>query len=301
MKVAVVGLGAMGMGIAKSSLRAGLDTVGYDVSEEKRLAFSKAGGVVAATSAKAAVNADCLAIVVVNQEQTEAVLFGENNASTVLPKGSVVLGCATVTSNYARDVSSRLSSMGLLYLDAPVSGGSIKAANGELSVMSSGSPDAYARARLFLNAIAENVFELGDEAGIGSTMKMINQLLVGVHIATAMEAVALGIKSGIDIETLFEVITLSAGNSWIFEDRVPHVLNNDYAPKSAVDIFVKDLGIVLDAGKRQGFPLPISTAAFKQFIAANDMGIGGEDDAALIKVYSKLSGIKLPDGSNRIS
>ena len=301
MKVAVVGLGAMGMGIAKSSLRAGLDTVGCDVSKDKRSTFSQAGGVVAVTSAQAAVGADCLAIVVVNQEQTEAVLFGENSASTVLPKGAVVLGCATVTPDYARDVSSRLSSMGLFYLDAPISGGSIKAANGQLSVMCSGVPDAHARARLFLNAISENVFALGDEAGVGSTMKMINQLLVGVHIAAAMEALALGIKSGIDAETLFEVITLSAGNSWIFEDRVPHVLNNDYSPKSAVDIFVKDLGIVLDAGKREGFPLPVSTAAFKQFVAANNMGLGGEDDAAIIKVYSTLSSIKLPDGSKRDS
>lgn len=122
-----------------------------------------------------------------------------------------------------------------------------------------------------------------------------------MHIAAAMKAIALGIKSGIDAETLFEVITLSAGNSWIFEDRVPHVLNYDYTPKSAVDIFVKDLGIVLDAGKRESFPLPVSTAAFKQFVAANAMGLGGEDDAAVIKVYGALSGIKLPDGSSRDS
>ena len=301
MRVAVIGLGAMGLGIAKTSLRGGLDTVGCDVSEAKRATFSKAGGDVALTPADAAIDADCLAIVVVNQEQTEAVLFGENGAATTLPKGAVVLGCSTVPPAYARDVSFRLESMNLLYLDAPISGGTVKAANGQLSVLASGAPEAYARARLFLNAIAENVFELADEAGPGSTMKMINQLLVGVHIAAAMEAVALGVKSGLDVETLFNVITVSAGNSWIFEDRVPHVLNNDYAPKSAVDIFVKDLGIVLDAGKRQGFPLPISNAAFRQFIAANDMGFGGEDDAAVIKVYSKLSGIKLPDGSNRVS
>jgi len=126
-------------------------------------------------------------------------------------------------------------------------------------------------------------------------MKMINQLLVGVHIAAAMEAVALGIKSGLDVETLFKVITVSAGNSWIFEDRVPHVLNNDYTPKSAVDIFVKDLGIVIETSKREGVPLPVSAAAYKQFIAAKDMGLGGEDDAALIKVYTALGGIEVPD------
>jgi putative dehydrogenase len=299
MKVAVIGLGAMGMGIAKSSLRGGLDTVGCDVSEAKRATFSKAGGGIALTPADAAIGADCLAIVVVNQEQTEAVLFGESGAATTLPNCAVVLGCSTVPPAFAGDVSSRLGSMNLLYLDAPISGGTVKAANGQLSVMGSGTPKAYARARLFLDAIAENVFELGDEAGPGSTMKMINQLLVGVHIAVAMEAVALGIKSGLDVETLFKVITASAGNSWIFEDRVPHVLDNDFTPKSAVDIFVKDLGIVLDTSKREGFPLPVSAAAYKQFIAAKDMGLGREDDAALIKVYTAPSGLELPDGRNK--
>lgn len=299
MKVAVVGLGAMGMGIAVSALRGGLDVVGCDVSEEQRNAFVKAGGRVAETPGEAAHDIDCLAVVVVNQDQTEAVLFGENGAADALPKGSVVLGCATVPPAYARDVSMRLEALGLLYLDAPISGGAAKAASGQLSVMGSGTPDAFARARPFLDAVAEKVFELGDEAGPGSTMKMVNQLLAGVHIATAMEAVALGIKSGLDAETVFEVITASAGNSWMFENRVPHVLENDYAPKSAVDIFVKDLGIVLETGKREGFPLPVSAAAHQQFLAAKAMGLGREDDAAVIKVFAALSGIDLPDGKTK--
>ena len=299
MKVAVIGLGAMGMGIATSSLRGGLDTVGCDVSETQRAAFAKAGGGVAATPADAALDADCLAVVVVNQDQTEAVLFGDNGAASALPKGAVVLGCVTVPPAYARDVSARLEAMGLLYLDAPISGGAVKAASGQLSVMGSGAPEAYARARPFLDAVAEKVFELGAEAGPGSTMKMVNQLLAGVHIATAMEAVALGIKSGLDAEMVFEVITASAGNSWMFENRVPHVLDNDYAPKSAIDIFVKDLGIVLETGKREGFPLPVSAAAHQQFLAAKAMGLGREDDSAVIKVFAALSGIELPDGKDK--
>ncbi|MFB0952284.1 MAG: NAD-binding protein [Rhodospirillales bacterium] len=299
MKVAVIGLGAMGMGIATSSLRGGLVTVGCDVSEMQRTAFAKAGGSVAETPSDAALDADCLAVVVVNQDQTEAVLFGDNGAASALPKGAVVLGCATVPPAYARDVSARLEAMGLLYLDAPISGGAVKAASGQLSVMGSGAPEAYARARPFLDAVAEKVFELGAEAGPGSTMKMVNQLLAGVHIATAMEAVALGIKSGLDAEMVFEVITASAGNSWMFENRVPHVLDNDYAPKSAIDIFVKDLGIVLETGKREGFPLPVSAAAHQQFLAAKAMGLGREDDSAVIKVFAALSGIELPDGKDK--
>lgn len=293
-KVAIAGLGAMGMGIATSALRGGLATVGCDVSEAQRAAFASAGGAVAVTAADAATGADILAVVVVNQEQTESVLFGENGAVQKLPTGSVVLGCATVPPAYARDLSARVEAQGLLYLDAPISGGAAKAAAGRLSVMASGSAAAFARARPFLDVVAEKVFELGDEAGPGSTMKMVNQLLAGVHIATAMEALALGIKSGLDANTVFEVITASAGNSWMFENRVPHVLENDYAPRSAVDIFVKDLGIVLETGKREGFPLPMSATAHQQFLAAKAMGLGRADDAAVIKVFARLAGIALP-------
>jgi len=297
-KASVVGLGAMGMGIATSALKTGMDVIGCDVSEAALEAFAAAGGKSARTPADAASNADCLAIVVVNQDQTEAVLFGENGAAAALPKGAVVLGCATVPPAYARDLQARLNALGVLYLDAPISGGAVKAAAGQLSVMGSGTPEAFARARPFLDAVAEKVFELGDEAGPGSTMKMVNQLLAGVHIATAMEALALGIRSGLDAHTVFDVITASAGNSWMFENRVPHVLDNDYAPKSAVDIFVKDLGIVLETGKREGFPLPVSAAAHQQFLAAKAMGLGREDDAAVIKVFAKLAGIDLPDGKD---
>ncbi len=293
---AVVGLGAMGMGIACSSLRAGLQTTGCDVSEVQRDAFAAQGGQIGQNLKEAAEGADCLAVVVVNQDQTESVLFGDDGVVGSLPQGSVVLGCATVPPAYARDLSARLSKAGLLYLDAPISGGAAKAATGDLSVMASGTPDAFAKAKPFLDAVAEKVFHLGDEAGPGSTMKMVNQLLAGVHIATAMEAMALGIKSGLDADKIFEVISASAGNSWMFENRVPHVLDNDYAPKSAVDIFVKDLGIVLETGKRDGFPLPVSAAAHQQFLAAKAMGLGREDDAAVIKVFALLSGIELPTG-----
>ncbi len=293
---AVVGLGAMGMGIATSALKAGLDVTGCDVTETALNSFAAAGGKIAETPAEAAAGADCLAVVVVNADQTEAVLFGDNGAAAALPEGAVVLGCATVPPAFARDVAARLNGMGLLYLDAPISGGAVKAAAGQITVMGSGTPEAFAKARPFLDAVAERVFELGDEAGPGSTMKMVNQLLAGVHIATAMEALALGVRSGLDAHTVYEVITASAGNSWMFENRVPHVLDNDYTPKSAVEIFVKDLGIVLETGKREGFPLPVSAAAHQQFLAAKGMGLGREDDAAVIKVFAELAGIELPRG-----
>ena len=295
---AVIGLGAMGMGMACSAVRAGLAVCGCDVQAKARDLLVSAGGAAADTPAAAVSDADCVAVVVVNQDQTEQVLFGDNGLVGALPMGSVIMGCATVPPAYARDVAARLEDAGYLYLDAPISGGAAKSAQGKLSVMAAGSSAAFDKAQPMLDAVAERVFRLGDVAGPGSTMKMINQLLAGVHIATAMEALALGMKSGLDAERIFEVITASAGNSWMFENRVPHVLAGDYTPKSAVDIFVKDLGIVLETGKREGFPLPLSATVHQQFLAAKAMGLGREDDAAVIKVFAALSGLQLPGEDN---
>jgi putative dehydrogenase len=164
--------------------------------------------------------------------------------------------------------------------------------------MASGSTEAFKKAGALLEAIAEKVFHLGDNVGQDSTMKMVNQLLAGVHIASAMEALSLGICCGLDAEKIFEVITACAGNSWMLENRVLHVLESDYTPQSAVNIFVKDLGIVLEEEKRKQFPLPLSAAAHQQYIGAAGMGLGNEDDAAIIKVYQQMSGIKLPGNNN---
>jgi putative dehydrogenase len=293
-KYVIVGLGAMGMGVAQSSIRAGINTVGCDVRDEALVTLTEIGGNASKNLAKAAVNADAVAVVVVNADQSEAVLFGAGGLTEGLSEGSVVLGCTTVSADYARSVGTRLAAQGILYLDAPISGGSIKSAKGELSVMASGSPEAFKKAAPLLDAIAEKIFRLGDDIGQGSTMKMVNQLLAGVHIASAMEALSLGIRCGLDAEKIFEVITACAGNSWMFENRVPHVLESDYTPRSAIDIFVKDLGIVLEEGKRNQFPLPLSAAAHQLYIGAAGMGFGGEDDAAIIKVYQKMSCITLP-------
>jgi 3-hydroxyisobutyrate dehydrogenase len=284
----------MGLGIARSSVRAGFDTAGCDLRNEALEALENDGGRPCRSPAEAAANCSALATVVVNAAQTEAVLFGPDGAVDALPRGAVVLGCATVPPAYARELGARLAERDLHFLDAPISGGAVKAAAGELSVMASGSPEAFTSARPLLDAVAATVHELGSEPGQGSTMKMVNQCLAGVHIATAMEALALGIRSGLDPHTVYEVITGAAGNSWMFENRVPHVLDADYAPRSAVDIFVKDLGIVLDAGHGSDFPLPITAAAHQQFLAAAGMGFGREDDVAVIKVYQALGNIELP-------
>ena len=209
---------------------------------------------------------DALIILVVNAAQTEAVLFGENGAAAALKPGAVVICSVTVSPEFAADVGRRLTAMNILAIDAPVSGGAAKARNGEMSVMAAGPDEAFAICEDLFAAIAGKLYRLGDQPGQGSTVKMINQLLAGVHIAAAGEAMALGIRAGADPDKLYEVICNSAGSSWMFQNRVPHILEGDYTPLSAVNIFVKDLGIVLDYAKKQVFPLPLSATAHQMFM-----------------------------------
>lgn len=294
--VGVIGLGSMGMGIALALRDVGLDVIGCDVNTETRQRFAAAGGRVVDSPAAVAGECAVVLIVVINSEQVDKVLFGAGGAVETMRKGDLVIQCATVAPSYARSLGERLAAVGLGLLDAPISGGAAKARQGCLSVMASGNEAHFTQAAAVLDAMAEKVYRLGVAPGAGSSFKLVNQHLAGVHIAAAAEAMALGIRMGLDPEILYEVITHSAGNSWMFENRVPHILAGDYTPASAVDIFVKDLGIVHTTGRELTLPLPIASTALQQFTAASAAGHGGEDDAAVIKVYEHLSGFKLPSG-----
>jgi putative dehydrogenase len=234
---------------------------------------------------------DALVVVVLNAAQVDEVLSG---ALPRLRQGAVVVCCVTVAPDFARQMAARCDQAGVLYLDAPISGGSVKAAAGRLSVMASGSPAAFAAARPVLAATAEKVFELGDAAGAGSAMKAVNQMLAGVHIAAMAEAITFGMTQGIAPETFLSVIPDCAGTSWMLENRAPHVVAGDFTPHSAVDIWPKDLGIVLDAARAAKFSAPLTAAALQQFIAASGSGLGREDDAAVAKVYARNAGLTLP-------
>lgn len=239
---------------------------------------------------------DIVIVMVVNSEQTESALFGAHGAVEALAPGALVIASSTVPARFARELSARLAERDVLMLDGPVSGGAAKAAKGELSLMASGPRKAFEIAAPVLDVIAERVYDLGEEPGAGSTMKTINQLLAGVHIAASAEAMALAIQAGLAPATVYEIISNSAGGSWMWQNRVPHILEGDYAPLSAVNIFVKDLGIVLETGKEHTFPLPLTATAHQQFLAAAAAGLGGEDDSAVIKVFQKLTNIDLPTG-----
>jgi L-threonate 2-dehydrogenase len=296
--VGLVGLGAMGSGMAQSLRRAGYTVHVFDLRPGVAQAFAQNGGVACDTLEQLAAQCPVVVSVVVNSAQTESVLFGDPDGANLLrgcaaamAPGSVFVMCSTVDPLWSVALESRLAGLGILYLDAPISGGAAKAASGEMTIMSAGTPAAYALCEPMLNAMAGKVYKLGDQAGAGSKVKIINQLLAGVHIAAAAEAMALGLREGVDPAALYEVITHSAGNSWMFENRMAHVLAADYTALSAVDIFVKDLGLVLDLARASKFPLPLSSTAHQMFMQASTAGFAKEDDSAVIKIFP---GIELP-------
>jgi putative dehydrogenase len=294
MKVGVIGLGNMGMGAALNLLHKGHEVTGCELREDIRAAFAAEGGKVVVSPAALPTDLEAVVVFVINAAQTAQVLFGEQGCLARMDKGGVVLCCATIAPEAARALGRRIEEAGFQMVDSPVSGGSVGARTGTMTVMGSGSATAFEKAGPVLEAISTKVWRLGDEVGIGSTVKMVNQLLAGVHIATAAEALALGIRAGADPETLFKVISESAGSSWMWQNRVPHILSGDDTASSAVNIFVKDLGIVLDQARALTFPLPMAAAAHQLFLAAAANGQGLKDDAFVIRVWEALTGIALP-------
>ena len=289
--ILVVGLGSMGFGIAQSLIRAGYSVYGQDKNLKQQKRLIEEGGYDKNIPFN---DLQAVIIVVLNEKQTREIIFGQNGISEKLKKNSLIMVCTTVAPDFAKEMASSCNDKGLLYLDAPISGGSKKSAEGKLSYMISGSPKAFEVAKPILDCTSETVFEFGEHVGSGSAMKAVNQMLAGVHIAAMAEAITFGITQGIDPKRFLEVISKCAGTSWMLENRTPHIIDNDYSPKSSINIWAKDLGIVLDIAKNSNFPAPLTAAALQQFISAAGSGLGQEDDAAVAKIYARNAGIKLP-------
>ena len=289
MNVGFIGLGAMGVPMALNLLKAGHVVRGFDVRAGAAEVLVQAGGIAAASAADAARDAELLWLMVVSGEQAVSVLF-DHGAAAALPAGAIVaMGC-TQAPALAADTAERLAAMGLKVLDAPVSGGTKGAHAAALTIMCSGDEATLQRARPALDAMASSVFDCGRAPGMGSTAKMINQLLCGVHIAAAAEAMHLAERAGVSTRTMHEIIGVSAGNSWMWGDRGPRMMMDDPPVTSAVDIFVKDLGIVLGEGRALKAGLPLSAAAMQMFLAASGLGHGAADDSQVIRAYRALNG-----------
>ena len=289
--VLVVGLGSMGYGIAQSLIRSGYKVYGQDKNPVQQKKIVEDGGFDIDIPFN---DLEAVIIVVLNEKQTREIIFGDGGLSEKLKNNTLIIVCTTVSPDFAKEMDFSCNKKGLLYLDAPISGGAKKSSEGKLSYMISGRKRAFELAKPILYATSETIFEFGETVGAGSAMKAVNQMLAGVHIAAMAEAITFGISQGIEPKRFVEVISRCAGTSWMLENRAPHIVESDYSPKSSINIWPKDLGIVLNIAKSSNFPAPLTETALEQFISAANQGLGHEDDSAVAKVYAKKAGLKLP-------
>ncbi|EWY38628.1 oxidoreductase [Skermanella stibiiresistens SB22] len=290
-KVGFIGLGSMGMPMARNLLAKGFPVRGFDVREQSVATLVAEGGEGASTAAEAAMGADLLVLMVVNAAQAEAALF-DSGALEALRAGGTVVLMATCPPVAVEALAERVEAAGRRFIDAPVSGGVVGATSGTLTIMAAAPAAVVADAKPVLDAFGDKVFHVGEKPGQGATVKAVNQLLCGVHIAVMAEAFALAAKVGVDLPVLLQIMSGSSASSWMLKDRGPRMLEADPVVTSAVDIFVKDLGIVLEAGKGAKTALPLAAVAHQMFLATSGRGEGDADDSQVIRAYHALNGTK---------
>lgn len=284
-KVGLIGLGAMGRGAGRNLLAKGYGVVGFDVRSDALEWLRAEGGTPANSLADMARQVHIVVCFVVNSQQTEAVLFGEGGLVGELPSGAVFIACSTMDPGYVRNLAGRLAQHSIALVDAPVTGGAVGAERGTLTIMGSGTSEAFETARPVLEAFGARVHYLG-AAGAGAQMKVLNQLLCGVHLAAAGEALALAKRQGLPLDLTLEILCSGAAGSWMLADRGPRMVAADFDKiTSAVDIFVKDMSLVLDATREIRFPAALAHAAYLAFLGTTARGLGAKDDSAVTTQY----------------
>ncbi|MCV3738856.1 NAD(P)-dependent oxidoreductase [Rhizobium sp. TRM96647] len=288
--IAFVGLGSMGLPMATNLVNAGYTVKGVDTRKEAMDALVTIGGKPAESLKDACGDAAILVLMVVNAAQARTVLV-DAGALEALPQGAHVCLMATCPPDEVQKLATDVANSGKILVDAPVSGGVVGAKAGTLTIMV-GAPRAdYDAVAPVLRTMGDKLFHCGPEQGQGAVVKAINQLLCGVHLAAAGEALALGEKAGVDTATLLEIVSGSAASSWMLKDRGPRMLMEHPPVTSAVDIFVKDLGIALAAGRSVSMGLPLAAAAHQMFLGESGAGNGFLDDSQVIAAYRRLNGI----------
>ncbi len=292
--VGVIGTGAMGMGVVRSLLRAGYPVIARDIRTDAQDAAVAHGASGAPTPAALARRAPVAIVLVVDATEVDTVLFGADRAVEAFLPGGVVMLCSTVDPAYTAALAPRLAVHGVALLDAPVSGGPAKAAAGTMTLMVAGDSAIRERCRGIFAAIAGKVFELSDQPGDAAALKIVNNLLAAANLAAGAEALAMARKAGLDLAQAIAVIGASSGASWMFDDRMPRALQDDYAPRAAARILAKDLGIARDFAARLGCDAPFALAALAAFEATVAAGYGDEDDAAVAKLFALRAGVPPP-------
>ena len=285
MRVGIIGVGAMGMGIARALLAKGFAVVARDIVAEREEEARNLGAQIAATPAELAARVDVVMTVVVDAAQTRAVLLEPPLSAPA------VMMCSTIAPSDTEDIARRLG--GTPMLDAPISGGPARAHAGTLSVMASGSAAAFERCNPVLEALASKVFRVGDKPGDGSRMKVVNNMLAAVNLAAGCEAMAMAAKLGLDLRQAADVVNASSGGSWIFADRMARALAGDYEPRAAARVLLKDIGLFVGEARNLGLTAPMAECAREIFHDTVARGFGEEDDAAVLKRYAQAWAVEL--------
>jgi putative dehydrogenase len=286
--VGFIGLGSMGLPMAKNLAARDFTVRGFDVRPDAIEGLAQAGATRTASAAEASAGADVLVLMVVNAAQAEAILFG-GGALAALPEKGIVVLMATCPPGAVETIAGRVLEAGRRFIDAPVSGGVVGAHGATLTIMAAAPQATFDAARPVFDALGDKVFHVGEKPGQGAMVKTVNQLLCGVHIAVAAEALSLAAKVGVDLEIMLSILSGSSASSWMLKDRGPRMLQPNPEVTSAVDIFVKDLGIVLEAGREVKAALPLAALAHQMFVAVSGQGGGTDDDSQVIRAYQALN------------
>lgn len=292
--VGIVGIGAMGMGVAKRLLSQGWTVWVRDIRPEAEEEARAAGARVAASPAELAVHCGAVITLVVDDAQTEEVVFRADGVVSGARPGTVLLATSTLPPGWAADAAPRLGEREIDLVDAPCSGGPAKAYSGEMSMMLAAPATVLQRCERLLQTISGKRFVVSENHGDAAKAKLVNNMLAGINLVAACEAFVLGLKLGLEPLKLFDLVQASSGGSWIFSDRMPRVLRNDYTALARLDILKKDLSLLLDMAKEQGYSAPLAQAAHAIFVRASEMGLGDLDDAAIAKGYAQWEGLRLP-------
>ena len=291
-KVGFIGLGAMGGPMALNLVKHGFSLVVHDIDPAKLEPLVAAGTAVEHSPAAVAALVERTISMVETTDQAEEVITGDRGIIASAQAGHVVICMSTIDPFAARRFARRLRERGIAMLDAPVSGGTVRAISGELSVIVGGAPETYAACEDLFRAMGKNLFHVG-ALGHGLAMKLLNNMLGQVQTVAIAEALVFGVKAGLDPHKIYEVIRASTGNSVQFENRVPRMLRRDFAPGGTIDISYKDQELETAFAKRLGVPLLLANLSQQVYQMGRAQGLNKEDGSAIIKVFEQLAGVKI--------
>lgn len=286
-RVAVVGIGNMGMAMALRLRDRGFDVQVRDIDAVREAMARDEGLAVHGSPAAACAGAGCAIVAVVDAAQSEAVLFGADGLAATLPPGAAVLLCPTIAPHDTEALAARLVAKGLAPIDAPMSGGPARARDGTMSLMIACADDTFARQRPVIEALSNAAFRLGTRIGDGARTKLVNNLLAGINLAGAAEVLALAERAGLDPARTLDVIERSSGQSWIASDRLRRAIAGDLAPRAHTTLLNKDTHLALAMAVRLGMDTPVGAQAAALFARACESGFASLDDASLFELLRR--------------